>query len=808
MSDLVQVRRRDYPAPPAIFTESHEGSWAEHGEPPEEGLNLRDVFATIRRNLWLILGVALAVTGATAYMVRREAPVYKASALIRLADMQRAMTGDIGSVAKEGRLGLGSDPLLSQLEVLKGREVLGKVVDREGLRLVSATPGFPVAVLDDVTVDLPPDVSDSLVLRFRADGVSLRMRGREVAGPYGAPLQAAGVSLSVPSRPAVDEARLRVSGREGAIDQLSRGLVARPKEKTDAVQVEYTASHPRHAQQIVNAAVEVFQAENAEAAQRQSRRRRVFLEGQLRTMDSVLASAQATLSSFRSREEVYSSREKLSAQQQGIFALQVRREELVADRQMYQSLLAGLSGNEASRNRALRALASSPGISENQVISQLYTRLTQYQGALDSLTSGSTGSTAEHPDVQRLNALSTATEGKLIEALRSQMAVLDARITALNNMQSSNSSEIRGLPVVEAEEQRAVQQVETTRKIADAVREELQKARMAEAVEAGQVEVVYNAPLPHSPISTGKNVKLAMGLMFGLLLGGAAAFVREQLNSAIRGQDEIQDVLRIPGLAIIPRLTSGAPHRSRFGIPASLPWRRGTEPAAEGLHELVTISNIRSSGAEAYRTLRTNLIFSQAVRTLRTMVVTSSAPSEGKTTTASNLAVSFAQQGLRVLLVDCDLRKARLHKVFALPREPGLTQLLMGHNTAADVIRSTPVEGLHVLTSGILPPNPSELLGGPRMANVLKALSSEFDLVVLDTPPLTAAADAAILGKSADGVLMVVRAGQTERGAAQHAVQQLNNVGARILGAVLNDPDAKVPRYGGYYYYDYYGSEA
>jgi capsular exopolysaccharide synthesis family protein len=387
------------------------------------------------------------------------------------------------------------------------------------------------------------------------------------------------------------------------------------------------------------------------------------------------------------------------------------------------------------------------------------------------------------------------------------VAVLDARIAALDGLEARNSSEMQTLPSAEAEEVRLVQRVETTHKIADRVREELQKAHMAEAVEAGQVEVVYAAPLPAAPVPARKGLKLGVGLIMGLVLGGVAAFMREHMNSVIRHQDEIQELLGVPALAIIPRLSNGAAAKSRF-IPAMLSRSNGKALTPDEKHELVTISNLRSSGAEAYRSLRTNLIFSQAVRSLRTILVTSAAPSDGKTTTSSNLAVTFAQQGLRVLLVDCDLRKARLHKVFSVPREPGLTQLVLGHNSMTEVIHSTPVDGLYVLASGTLPPNPSELVGGPRMANVLKALSAEFDLVVLDTPPLTAAADAAILGKSADGVLVVVRAGQTERGAAQHAVGQLNNVGARILGAVLNDPDAKVPRYGGYYYYDYYGSEA
>jgi capsular exopolysaccharide synthesis family protein len=280
---------------------------------------------------------------------------------------------------------------------------------------------------------------------------------------------------------------------------------------------------------------------------------------------------------------------------------------------------------------------------------------------------------------------------------------------------------------------------------------------------------------------------LVFGLLAGLMLGGGSAYLVENLNTSLRRAEEVEALLGVPVLGVVPRISEVA------GPGARNP-------------DLASLLNTHSPAAEAYRTLRTNLIFSQAVRTLKTIVVTSGSPSEGKTTTAANLAVAFAQQGIRVLLVDCDLRRARLHKLFGVPREPGLTQLVLGHAPSAELVRGTEVEGLSVLTSGTLPPNPSELLGGLRMRRALEALSEEFDLIVLDTPPLLAAADAAILGSFVDGVVFVVRAGETERGAAKHAVQQLAAVGAPTLGAVLNDPDAKLPKYGGYYYYDYYGS--
>ncbi|MBW3630978.1 MAG: polysaccharide biosynthesis tyrosine autokinase [Gemmatimonadetes bacterium] len=803
MTDLVRAERRGYPAPPMLYSESRSGGWRDDAESAEESIHLREVLAILRRHVTLIVGIAAVVLGLTAYAVLRQAPEYRASGLIRLADVRRAMTGGIEAAALEGAMGRTTDPLLSQIEVLKGREVLGEVVDREGLRIRSLTPDFPVGMLTDLAVGARAEREDTVSLRFAKDFVSLRAGGQEARAPYGSRAEAGGIRLVVGSQPEVGEAKLAVLPREVAINDLARTLVARPKEKTDAVVVEFTSEVPQLAQRVVNTTIEVFQAANARAAQQASRRRRIFLEEQLRTTDSLLTQAQLALGNFRSRERVFSSRGKFAAQQEGLLSLQMRREELAADRQIYQSMLTGLSGSRVARARALRSLASYPGIASNPAIAQLYTQLSQYESARDSLTSGSLGSTGEHPDVERLNLLVASTEAKAVDAVRSHVAVLDARIAALDGLEARNSSEIQTLPTAEAEEQRLVQQVEGTLKITDQVREELQRARMAEAVEAGQVEVVYRAPVPTSPVGTGSGVKLTMGLILGLMVGGAAAFVREQMNTAIRRSDELEQLLHVPGLAVIPPIHEGS------NVPRRLLGSRGATRSDDSQKlALATVSDLRSSGAEAYRTLRTNLLFSQAVRSLRTLLVTSTSPSEGKSTTASNLAVTYAQQGVRVLLVDCDLRKARLHKVFGVVRSPGLTELLLGHAKPAEVLHGTQVEGLSFLAAGTLPPNPAELLGGGRMRKALEGLSERFDIVIIDAPPLLAASDAAILGTMVDGVLMVVRAGKTERGGALKAMQQLRGVGANVVGAVLNDPDSKAAAHGEYTYYEYYGAEA
>lgn len=233
-----------------------------------------------------------------------------------------------------------------------------------------------------------------------------------------------------------------------------------------------------------------------------------------------------------------------------------------------------------------------------------------------------------------------------------------------------------------------------------------------------------------------------------------------------------------------------------------------------------------SIGIEAFRMLRTSLVWADGGEQLRTLVVTSAAPGEGKTITSANLAVTYAYDGLRVLLVDCDIRRPKLHAVFKTPRSPGLLDLLTPSNGGpkvgvhaltfdgdgsngdsadplAAVLRPTAIRGLTLLTCGALPTNPTNLLSGVRMRALLQELIKRFDLVILDTPPVLATADARILGGIADGVLLVVRAGQTERLAAQRAQHQLTQAGARLLGVVLNDPGGEVTGEGDYYYYPY-----
>ena len=278
-------------------------------------------------------------------------------------------------------------------------------------------------------------------------------------------------------------------------------------------------------------------------------------------------------------------------------------------------------------------------------------------------------------------------------------------------------------------------------------------------------------------------------LLVGLVLGVAMAFLVEYLDTSIRVEEDLAAAAGLPNLAVVPRLAD---------------WKPEDHP------HVITREHPHSPSAESYRGLRTALQFLAIDRVMRTVQVTSPRPGDGKTTTATNLAVAMARAGKRVVLVDCDLRKPRIHEFFDLPNVQGFTTVLLGEVHLTDVAQRVPAENnLVVITSGPVPPNPSELLSGDRTRRLLDDLASQVDLVVLDSPPVLAVSDPLVLSSMADGIVLVASAGNTDRRQVSRAVDRLRQVDAPVLGTVLNQFSArKVRGYGYGYGYTYggYGS--
>jgi capsular exopolysaccharide synthesis family protein len=275
---------------------------------------------------------------------------------------------------------------------------------------------------------------------------------------------------------------------------------------------------------------------------------------------------------------------------------------------------------------------------------------------------------------------------------------------------------------------------------------------------------------------------MLLALLSGSVLAFGLAFFFEYLDSRIKTPDELKAHLGLPSLGMVPALDAKT-------------WK-DKEPL---LH-----AGVPPGFAEAFRTVRTNVLFSSAQEGSRVLVVTSTGPGEGKTTVATNLAISFAQAGQRVLLIDADMRRPRVHSVFGCKQEPGLSNLMVGNARASETVHKTPVPGLWVLGAGRIPPNPAELIGSQRFRDFLASLKEHFDLVLVDSPPVMAVTDAAIVAHAANGVVFVVGAEMTCRNAARAAVEHLEQGRAHFVGAVLNRVELER---NAYYYSHYYRRE-
>jgi capsular exopolysaccharide synthesis family protein len=339
-------------------------------------------------------------------------------------------------------------------------------------------------------------------------------------------------------------------------------------------------------------------------------------------------------------------------------------------------------------------------------------------------------------------------------------------------------------------------EVDSNRELYTALSSRLKETQVSGSLLISNVSVVDRAdvPLKRSGPRTGLN--LLIGCMVGLVGGVALAFLFEYLDTSIRDPREIEGLLRVPTLGLVP---------TRSALPAHLGGRPGPDNGAigsPGAFALVAHHATSSVLAEAFRNLRTSVVYATPDRPPRTMLVTSLQQQDGKTSVSTNCAITLAQLGVGdVLLVDADLRHPDLHRILDVPQTPGLSDLLVGGVDVAEVIRPTRIPGLFVIPAGPVPTNPTELLFSSRFAQALATVGDRFAHVVIDSPPMLGVSDTLVLAPRVDGVILVLRHGHTGRDAAQRAVQMLGSVRARLLGVVLNHADTRSTAAGYQYYH-------
>jgi polysaccharide biosynthesis transport protein len=438
-----------------------------------------------------------------------------------------------------------------------------------------------------------------------------------------------------------------------------------------------------------------------------------------------------------------------------------------------------------------------PEIRANETITALRDSFVQLSKDLSDLTSKYG---PEHPRMKAIaaqmgsikKAYQAEIDGFLAAADKEYRVMLDNErsLKTLMEQQKREAIEVSKIEVEYKPLQRASEQ---NAKMYGIISSRQKEIDITGPMKTNNVRVLERAIVPTSPVRPKPIQNLMVGLVLGLGTGIALAFLIEALDNTLKTQQDVEQFLGVPVLGLVP-LIAGAPN---------------SEPVNDSDHlrerDLGVFLDPKSVAAECCRSIRTNILFMSPDRPLRTIMVTSPSPQEGKTTTAINLGVTMAEAGGRVLIIDTDMRRPRLHRSFGVPNQTGISTVIVGKATLEDSIKRTDVPNLDVLTCGPVPPNPSELLHTERFKAVIDDCAKLYDRIILDSPPTSAVTDPAVLGNLSDGVVLVVKAGETTRDAAMHARRQLVTAKARLFGVVVNAIDFSNPAYGyEYYYRNYY----
>jgi polysaccharide biosynthesis transport protein len=438
---------------------------------------------------------------------------------------------------------------------------------------------------------------------------------------------------------------------------------------------------------------------------------------------------------------------------------------------------------------------SLPEIRDNPVVTKLrenYLDLQKIKADLESRYG------EKHPRIENIDQQLQATRRQYNRELDEVLKAFDKRYqaileteAALTKWMHQEKSQALDLAKLEVEYRPMARDAENNAKVFGQVAQRHKETDLTGLLRVNNVRILDRAIAPRTPVSPYYSVNVSSGVALGLLIGLLLAFAIESLDNTVRTPEVAEELIGAPMLGLVPLLTDAKQHL--------------TEDAP--LRDLTVYREPTSLAAEACRSIRTNLMFLSAQKEIQLFVVTSPGPRDGKTTAAISLAITMAQAGARVLLVDTDLRKPRIHKSFGLPADKGVSTAIMGDAAVRDLIIHSEIPNLDILPSGPIPPNPAELFHTDRFREILVQCRHGHDKIILDAPPTGPVTDPAIIGSMADGVLMVLRAGHTTREAAVLARRHLTDAGARILGLVVNQTDRRGGRYGyGYSYYAPYGT--
>jgi tyrosine-protein kinase Etk/Wzc len=622
------------------------------------------------------------------------------------------------------------------------------------------------------------------------------------------------------------------------VEYIQNRLSVDTERETDVMIINFESTDRLEAQVISNAAASALMQQDTDYARVELRSTREFLAEQLEDSERQLMASEEELRNFKIENSISllsKETEKLIEQSSELSAMLSAAETELDVAQKHVSFLKKELSSQDTLLLDVNTILTSP------LIEQLKTEIVENQTKFVNLLTRMDYS-PNHPELVALNKSiesakkrlndeiqrsSTVRTGStdplqyrasLIEKISTaeiDLNINSAKVVSLQKAVENYNLKMSILPDTEIELARLERNYRINEKIYTMLIEKFEEAKIIEQSKIGSIRLVEEALPPTRPIKPNVKMNLLIGFLLGIGLGIGLALLLHSLDSKIRNFDDVRRYVGLSILGTIPYVTSDDDEMGE--LEKKLKTAKGKEK--EDIEILLqqmeskVISNYapKSSAAESFRILRTNLVAKKIEDKAMSILITSSGPREGKTTIHSNLATTLAQMDAKVILVDCDLRRPRVHSIFHQNKEHGLSDFFMNKTSKIDdYIKSCSVPNLDIITSGFLPPNPSELLASNRMDEALKALREKYDYILIDAPPVIAVTDAMVLAKKVDSLILVVRVNQADKLVIKRAKELLENINIAITGAVVN---GIVPQsyYSSseyhYYYYYYYGKE-
>jgi capsular exopolysaccharide synthesis family protein len=584
-------------------------------------------------------------------------------------------------------------------------------------------------------------------------------------------------------------ARERARLQRDPVGILQANLRIEPVKDSRIVRIRYEDPDPELAAIVANTVAESYIAESLAVRSTTTASASDWLEQQLRDLERKLADSGKALFEFKKAHDIVAASwedrqsivsQRLTAVNAALTSARLKLAELKARNEAIVAL-----GDDVKAGESAESLVP---VATSQAIQQLKVRYLEVRSECSDLRARYL---EDHPRVgeceKRLGLAKLGLDDQVkiaVEAARKEFQEVSKTERNLLALLNETKADAFGLNQYERDYLELKRANDNNQRLYELVLKRLKDTGVTGMLQASNVRILDRARPSSIPVSPRTLRNLALAIVLGLLGGIGLAFAAEQLDTSITTQEQIEERLGLTFLGIVPNI-----ERNRDG----------------SAHDLVVHTQPKSAIAECLRAIRTNLLFMSPEKPLKTILVTSSGPQEGKTTTATSLAVTMAGSGNRVLLVDADMRRPRVHRVFGAPSSTGLSSLILGEGRLEDAVRATEIPGLSILPCGPVPPNPAELLHTAAFQHLIAEMASRYDRVIVDSPPVGVVADAVVISTHVDGTLVVLKAGRTSREVARQAVRQLQDVNARILGALLNDLDLQSNKYGHYSYYYQYG---